>query len=129
MSNSNLNSKNRINIFKHLLSNVTETATNKKNSNVYNNIGAYNKVVNIGIAVYLVIKVSSLKNLNFINEEVIFTNSKMIFDLCFQMQHNDNLLRLIGAEGHGYLIKASFHGLHLHASYRKRLYEIMYFWV
>ena len=108
--NNSINVKNRVAVFKHFLSNMTEMSMESINKK---NIGNYNKILNISIAIFLVIKSACVRDIPIINDEGIFTNSKMIFDFCSKMSNStdinekNNLLRLIAAEGHGYLIKAS----------------------
>ena len=104
MLNKNLNMKNRIAIFQHFLMNITDVI--KKGNLSKNDIGNYNKIVNIALGMYLTIKNSCKRNILIINDEGTFANVKMIFDFCYKVK-DDGLLRLLASEGHSYLIQSS----------------------
>ena len=106
MLDKSLNIKNRVAIFKYFLTNVTEVVMKGISTKRKEDIKNYNKVVNIALAMYLIIKNSCIRKVFIINDEESFTNSKMIFDLCYKVEDN-GLLRLIASEGHSYLIQAS----------------------
>ncbi len=67
--------------------------------------GKINKALNIVYALYVLFKKSYKRNTYVINDEHLFTNSKMIFDL--GMSFELNLIRRISSEGHGLLISVS----------------------
>ena len=104
MLNKKLNMKNRTAIFQHFLMNVTDVI--KKGNLSKEDIGNYNKIVNIALGMYLTIKNSCKRNIIIINDEGTFANVKMIFDFCYKVK-DDGLLRLIASEGHSYLIQSS----------------------
>lgn len=99
MLDQNLNTKNRQLIFKHFLTHMNEI--NIKSSDK----GKLNKAINIIYALFSILKKSNKANIFIINDESIFTNSKMLFDMGFKI---DNILiRRLSAEGHALLIKVS----------------------
>ena len=96
---SNLNIKNRQQILKHFLSHLSTLNSKTKE------ICKINKALNIVYALYILFKKSFRRNTYVVNDEHIFTNSKMIFDL--GMSIDSNLIRRISSEGHGLLISVS----------------------
>ncbi len=95
----NLNIKNRQQILKHFLSHLSNLNSKTKEQ------GKINKALNIVYALYVLFKKSYKRNTYVINDEHLFTNSKMIFDL--GMSFELNLIRRISSEGHGLLISVS----------------------
>ena len=95
----NLNIKNRHQILNHFLSNLSNLNSKTKE------ICHINKALNIVYALFILSK-KSYRRKNFVNnDEHLFTNSKMIFDL--GMSFDLNLIRRISSEGHGLLISVS----------------------
>src|SRR5690606_12697744 len=95
----NLSNKNRQTIFKHFLTHMSEISMKQTDR------GKLNKAINIIYTLYLILLKSYKRNVYVINDESIFTSSKMIFDIGFKI---DNVLtRRLSAEGHSLLIKAS----------------------
>lgn len=96
---SNLNVKNRQQILKHFLSHLSNLNSKTKDQ------GKINKALNIVFALYMLFKKSYKRSHYVINDEHLFTNSKMIFDLGLSFEMN--LIRRVSSEGHGLLIKVS----------------------
>jgi hypothetical protein len=95
----NLSNKNRQLIFKHFLTHMNEMNMKQIER------GRLVKVINIIYALFMILSKSYKKNVYVINDESIFTSSKMIFDTGLKI---DNVLtRRLSAEGHALLIKAS----------------------
>ena len=95
----NANSKNRTEIFKHFLTYMSTIASKGKD------LSYLCKALNIVFANFMLLKRSSEQSILIINEEGIFTNIKMIFDIGLSLE--SNLIKRICCEGHGLLIKVS----------------------
>ena len=94
-----LNVKNRQQILMLFLSHLSNLNSNPKD------IGLINKALKIVYSLYLLFKKSYLRKNFVMNDDLFFTNSKIIFDL--GMSFDSSLIRRISSEGHGLLIYIS----------------------
>jgi len=95
----NLNLKNRQQIFKHFLTHMSDLSSKSKEST------KIIKAINIVYCLYMILKKSYKRNITIINDESIFANSKMIFDIGYKI--DSPYCRRICSEGHALLIKVS----------------------
>ena len=103
------NNKNAV--IKYFLNNITEivvkginiNAIYEKSKNSEEHISNYNKLLNIVICVYLFLKYSIKNKLNLIEDLELFTNTKMIFDLCYKIEEI-GIISILACEGISYLI-------------------------
>ena len=103
--------KNKNAIIKYFLNNITQIivkginikAIYEKAKNYEEHIGNYNKLINIITCVFLFLKYSIKHKINLINDLEIFTNVKMILDLCYKIEEF-GILNIIACEGISYLI-------------------------
>ena len=103
--------KNKNSIMKYFLDSVTEIvvkginfkliAENSKDNQYH--VCNYNKLLNIELFIYLLLKYCEKNKINFFQDLELFTNIKMIFDLCFKVDEF-GILNLIACEGISHLI-------------------------
>ena len=110
-SNEKLTMKNKNSIIKFFLNCLTDIivkginikAIYEKEKNYEEHIGNYNKLLNIVVCVFLFLKYSIKHKINLIEDLELFTNIKMIFDLCYKIE-DFGILSVIACEGISYLI-------------------------
>ena len=110
-SHEKLNMKNKNAVIKYFLNCITEIVVKginfrsiyEKGKDFQEQMGNYNKLFNIVICAYLLLKYSIKNNINLIDDLELFTNIKMIFDLCYKIE-DFGILSVIACEGISYLI-------------------------
>ena len=110
-SNEKLTMKNKNAIIKYFLNSLTEIIVKGININIIykkekkyeEQIGNYNKLLNIVTCVFLFLKYSIKHKINLIEDLELFTNIKMIFDLCYKVE-DFGILSALACEGISYLI-------------------------
>ena len=103
--------KNKNSIIKYFLNSVTDIVVrginfksiNDKSKDNQFHICNYNKLLNIVIFIYLFLKHCVKNKINFFQDLELFTNIKMIFDLCYKVD-DLGILNIISCEGVSYLI-------------------------
>ena len=106
-----LNLKNKNAVIKFFLNCITEIvvkginfrAIYEKTKDYKEQMGNYNKLTNIVICVYLFLRHSIKHKINLMEDLELFTNIKMIFDLCYKIE-DFGILSIIACEGISYLI-------------------------
>ena len=110
-SDEKLNIKHKNSIIKYFLNSVTDIvirglnfkSINEKGKNDQYYICNYNKLLNIVMFVYLFLKHCDKNKINLLQDLELFTNIKMIFDLCYKVD-DLGILNIISCEGISYLI-------------------------
>ena len=110
-SDEKLNMKHKNSIIKYFLNSVTDIvirglnfkSINDKGKNDQYYICNYNKLLNIVMFVYLFLKHCDKNKINLLQDLELFTNIKMIFDLCYKVD-DLGILNIISCEGISYLI-------------------------
>ena len=110
-SHEKLTMKNKNAIIKFFLNSITGIvvkginmhAIYEKTNDYEENIGNYNKLINIIICVLLLLKYFIKYKINLIEDLELFTNIKMIFDLCYKIDEF-GILNIIACEGISHLI-------------------------
>ena len=110
-SHEKLTMKNKNAIIKFFLNSITGIVVKginmrsiyEKTKDYEENIGNYNKLINIVICVLLLLKYFIKHKINLIEDLELFTNIKMIFDLCYKIDEF-GILNIIACEGISYLI-------------------------
>ena len=103
--------KNKNAIIKYFLNNITQIivkginvrAIYEKGKNYQEHLGNCNELLNIIICVFLFLKYSIKNKINLFNDLELFTNIKMILDLCYKIEEF-GILNIISCEGISYLI-------------------------
>ena len=110
-SSEKLSMKNKNSIIKYFLNSVTDivvkginfkSINEKRKDNQYH-ICNYNKLLNIVMLIFLFLKYSVKHKINMFQDLELFTNTKMIFDLCYKVD-DFGVLNIISCEGVSYLI-------------------------
>ena len=105
-SNEKLNMKNKNSIIKYFLNSVTDIVIkgiNFKSKDEKHTLSNYNKLLNIVAFVYLFLKHCNTNHIDLHQDLELFTNLKMIFDLCYKVD-DLGMLNIISCEGISYLI-------------------------
>ena len=110
-SHEKLTMKNKNAIIKFFLNSLTVIvvkginmrAIYEKTKDYEENIGNYNKLINIIICVLLLIKYLKKYKINLMEDLELFTSIKMIFDLCYKIDEF-GILNIIACEGISHLI-------------------------
>ena len=110
-SSEKLKMKNKNSIIKYFLNSVTDIvikginfkSITEKGKDEKNSIQSYNKLLNIVMFVYLFLKHCDKNQINLLQDLELFTNIKMIFDLCYKVD-DLGILNVISCEGISYLI-------------------------
>ena len=82
---------------------INMRAIYEKNKDYEENIGNYNKLINIIICVLLLLKYLKKYKINLMEDLELFTSIKMIFDLCYKIDEF-GILNIIACEGISHLI-------------------------
>ena len=110
-SSDKLSMKNKNSIIQYFLNSITEIVIRginfksiyaKEKDDLYH-ICNYNKLLNIVMFSYLLLKHAVKNKLNIFQDLELFTNTKMIFDLCYKVD-DLGILNIISCEGLSYLI-------------------------
>lgn len=96
----NLNQKNKHQILKHFLTQMNDVAI--KN---FKDSSKISKCLNITFCCFLLLKKSLKRGILILNDESIFTNLKMIFDI--GMKVDNVLVKRVSIEGHALLVRLS----------------------
>ena len=110
-SSEKLSIKDKNSIIKYFLNTFTDIVVkginfksiNEKGKDSQNHICNYNKLLNISIFVYLLLKHCDKNKINILQDLELFTNIKMIYDLCYKIDEL-GILNIISCEGVSYLI-------------------------
>ena len=105
-SSEKLNMKNKNSIIKYFLNSVTDIVIKEidfKSKDEQKSIFSYNKLLNIVSFVYLFLNHCNKNNIDLKQDLELFTNIKMIFDLCYKID-DLGMLNIISCEGTSYLI-------------------------
>ena len=110
-SSEKLSIKDKNSIIKYFLNTFTDIVVkginfksiNEKGKDSQNHICNYNKLLNISIFVYLLLKHCDKNKINILQDLELFTNIKMIYDLCYKIDEL-GILNIISCEGISYLI-------------------------
>ena len=110
-SHDKLSLKNKNAVIKFFLNSITDIlvkgfdfkSINEKSKTNQYQICNYNKLLNITMFVYLFLKHSIKYDINYLKDLELFTNIKMIFDLCYKIE-DIGLLNIISCEGISFMI-------------------------